>query len=285
MISERTTDKKQLMNIQSSSELTKSLIQHSPSFMRNEDQINEMLNTQVLDKNSLNSNRMNLIESDNQIYNRYTREMNANYQKLWLKKMIKDKDIKPESLIFFDTVDEAYEYVLKRYGSDYEKMGIEIFELNMEEKTFNELKNNPKEFIDDIDDTDESKQMSKITKAFNNHNENELRVNLDRLGEEAHNTLYDRFVNNLDYDELNKNENTKNKYNRILSKINKIYNMKKNESTYKFGDSLKHNIGGTRNKNKNIEKLGENFKNKGVSSSGTGRGSGSGSGSGKVIHH
>jgi len=285
MISERTTDKKQLMNIQSSSELTKSLIQHSPSFMRNEDQINEMLNTQVLDKNSLNSNRMNLIESDNQIYNRYTREMNANYQKLWLKKMIKDKDIKSESLIFFDTVEEAYEYVLKRYGPDYEKMGIEIFELDMEEKTFNELKNNPKEFIDNIDDTDESKQMSKITKAFNNHNENELRVNLDRLGEEAHNTLYDRFVNNLDYDELNKNENTKNKYNRILSKINKIYNMKKNESTYKFGDSLKHNIGGTRNKNKNIEKLGENFKNKGVSSSGTGRGSGSGSGSGKVIHH
>ena len=285
MISERTTDKKQLMNIQSSSELTKSLIQHSPSFMRNEDQINEMLNTQVLDKNSLNSNRMNLIESDNQIYNRYTREMNDNYQKLWLKKMIKDKDIKSESLIFFDTVDEAYEYVLKRYGSDYEKMGIEIFELDMEEKTFNELKNNPKEFIDDIDDTDESKQMSKITKAFSNHNENELRVNSDRLGEEAHNTLYDRFINNLDYDELNKNENTKNKYNRILSKINKIYNMNKNGSANNYGNSLKHNIGGTHNKNKNIEKLGENFKNKGVSSSGTGGGHGSGSGSGKAIHH
>jgi len=265
LVSEKATDKEQLMDMQKSSELTHSLLKHSPSFMRDEDEISEMLSSsQLFDKNkNINANRMNLIESDDQHYERFFNEIKDSYRKLWLKEIISKNNIDLNDITVFDTVQEAYSYVLKTYGPDYKKMGIEIYDLDMEEASVSELKNNPKEFINNIDEIEEGKKITNTYKEFTNYYESELRVNSDRVGEEAHNTLYNRFINILDYDELSKNEKSIKTYNRILNKVNKNHDLKNNYIRGNiYGNNSGHKISGKEFKSENISRLGSNFVNK-----------------------
>jgi len=256
LLSKKITDKEQLMDMQKCSELTHSLLKHSPSFMRDEDEISEMLSSlQLFDKSkNLKANRINLIESDNQHYERLYNEIKDNYRKLWLKEIITDNNINPEEIIVFRTVQEAYDYALKTYGPDYEKKGIQIFDLDMEEATVEELMNNPKEFIDHIDEKEEDIKMKKSFKELVNYYKSELRVNSDRVGEEVHNTLNNRFTNLLECYDINKSS-----YDRVLKKINKNHILKNNFKENTFGNSSGHKISG---KELKIEKIWSNSANK-----------------------